>query len=80
LLLAEQGDAVGALAAYQWAIHSGHAERVPVERTPEAAYALGLLLAERGDVAGARAAYQRVIDSGDAEWAPNAAYALRWLK
>lgn len=29
MLLAEQGDPVGALAAYQWAINSGHAEWGP---------------------------------------------------
>ncbi len=67
MLLAEQGNAAGALAAYQRAIESGHAEAAPT-----AAVKLGSLLAERGIPGGARAAYQRAIDSGHANYAPAA--------
>ena len=71
LLLAEQGDVVGARVAYQRAIDSGH-----TEEAPRAAVNLGLLLAEQGDVDGARVAYQRAIDSGHTDEAPRAALNL----
>jgi TPR repeat protein len=65
LLLEGQGNVVGARAAYQVAIDSGHAEAAPM-----AAVNLGVLLAGQGDVVGARAAYQVAIDSSHAKWAP----------
>ena len=59
ILLARQGDAGGAWAAYQLAIDSRHADYAP-----RAAYSLGVLLEARGDLYGAWAAYLVAIKFG----------------
>jgi tetratricopeptide (TPR) repeat protein len=74
VLLAEQGDIGGALAAYQQVIDSDHPDQAP-----KAAFNLGMLLAEQGDIGGALAAYQQVIDSDHPDQAPTAANNLGML-
>jgi hypothetical protein len=68
-------DPVGAAAAYQLAIDSGHADQ-----GPKAAFNLGVLREQQGDPAGAAAAYQLAIDSGHADKAPKAAFNLGVLR
>ena len=68
-------DPVGAAAAFQLAIDSGHADQ-----GPKAAYNLGLLRAEQGDPAGAVAAFRVAIDSGHADQGPKAAFNLGVLR
>ncbi len=74
MLLAEQGDPVGARTAYQRAIDSGHAKWAPM-----AAVHAGALLARHGDPVGARTAYQWAIDSGHTEAVPMAEVHLGML-
>jgi len=62
VLLEEQGDKVGALAAYRRADEDGHGP---------AASNLGVLLEEQGEIAGAQAAYARADQRGDANGAFN---------
>ncbi len=59
MLRQEQGDPVGAPAAWQLAIDFGH-----VDLAPMAAFNLGVLRKEQGDLVGAAAAWQLAIDSG----------------
>ena len=68
-------DPVGAAAAFQLAIDSGHADEAPA-----AAFNLGVLREEQGDPAGAVAAYQLAIDSGHADQGPKAAFNLGLLR
>src|SRR5450631_4345310 len=63
-----------AAAAFQLAIHSGHADEAP-----KAAVQLGVLRAGQGDPVGAARAFQLAIDSGRAE-APKAAVQLGVLR
>jgi tetratricopeptide (TPR) repeat protein len=67
LVLEGRGDRVGAIAAYQQAVETGHQEWAP-----KAMINLGNLLKKRGDTVGAKAAYQQAIHSGHREWAPAA--------
>jgi tetratricopeptide (TPR) repeat protein len=75
VLLADQGDVVGAKAAYQQAINSKRRGKSAVG----AAFGLARLLAGEGDAAGAEAAYRRVINSGDPQFAPEGAIRLGML-
>jgi tetratricopeptide (TPR) repeat protein len=70
----KQGDLVGATAAYQEAIASGHPDW-----TPRAAYALGLMRDQHCDYVAAAAAYWIAIDSGHADVAFDAAVGLGHL-
>jgi tetratricopeptide (TPR) repeat protein len=74
VLLQEQGDPDGAVAAYRTAIDSRHAAYAPA-----AAFGLGVLLQEQGDQDGAAIAYQTAIDSHHSQQAPKAAVNLGLL-
>ena len=67
-------DPVGAAAAFQLAIDSGHADEAPA-----AAFNLGVLREEQGDPAGAVAAYQLAIDSGHADQGRRRRTTWGWL-
>lgn len=67
----EDGDAVGACAAFREAMESGDPELAP-----RAAYNLGILLVQQGDLVAARDPLERATDSGHAEVSPIAAFNL----
>jgi hypothetical protein len=74
--LDEEENYVGAAAAYQQAIDTGHPEYAPL-----AAACLGVVRQMRqDDSAGAEAAFQIAINSGHAEWAPRALNSLGVLR
>jgi tetratricopeptide (TPR) repeat protein len=91
-LLQQDGDAQGALRAYQFAAMSddettsalagmaaallGQEVATGLDNPAEAAYEQGCQLLATGDAMGARAAFARAVDSGDPEFAPLAAARL----
>lgn len=74
--LDEDGDYVGAAAAYQRALDTGHPDYAPL-----AATCLGVVGHMRlNDSGAAEAAYQIAINSGHPEWAPRALNSLGTLR
>jgi tetratricopeptide (TPR) repeat protein len=74
VMLTEQGDLAGAIAAYRFAVDSDHPDI-----TPRAAVNLGVLLEEQGDLDGARTLYQQAIDFDHVDMSPLAASKLGTL-
>jgi predicted negative regulator of RcsB-dependent stress response len=75
LVLRQQGNVAGALAAFRHAAGLGDPDVAPM-----AEYFIGDLLKQQGDVPGARAAYQRAIDSGHPVAATRALLGLGQLR
>ena len=75
VLRAEQGDPIGAVAAYQQAIDTHHPDAAP-----KAMVNLGVLRAEQGDPVGAVAAFQQAIDTHHPDQAPKAMIGLGVLR
>lgn len=67
VMLHEQGDEAGAIAAY---------ERAEQRGDPDAAFNLGVLLYELGDLDGAEAAWRRSVERGHARAAANLEFLL----
>jgi TPR repeat protein len=71
VLLEQQGDLEGALAAYRRADERGDAN---------GSFNLGLFLAHRGDLTGANEAYRRAVERGDPDVVDRARSALAELR